>query len=315
MKVLVTGGNGYVGSVLVPKMSDLGIDLINIDAQWFGNFLPSQFNKITQVKSLNEIELSDLNEVEHVIHLANVANDPSVDLNPAFSWEINTLHLTELLEKCKKMKKLKSFVYASSGSVYGVSEAEKVTEGVPLIPISTYNKTKQVAERICLSYKEDFQVHIIRPATVCGLSPRMRFDVVVNMFVLQAFQNGKITILGGDQIRPNIHIQDMADVYLHFLKNYSLPSGAYNAGFENLKVTEIAELVSKISKTDYETLPSNDPRSYRIDSTKLTETGFNPKYGVKSAIQEIYDALKSGAASDNPRFHTVKWMIENKIGV
>ena len=104
MKVLITGGNGYVGSVLVPKLSDLGIDLINIDAQWFGNFLPSHFNKITHVKSLNEIALSDLNEVEHVIHLANVANDPSVDLNPAFSWEINTLYLTELLEKCKKVK-------------------------------------------------------------------------------------------------------------------------------------------------------------------------------------------------------------------
>lgn len=315
MRVLITGGNGYVGSVLLPKLADSDIDLINIDAQWFGNFLPSQFNKITHVKSLNEIQSSDLNEVEHVIHLANVANDPSVDLNPAFSWEINTLHLTELLEKCKEMKKLNSFIYASSGSVYGISEAEKVTENVPLIPISTYNKTKQVAERICLSYKDDFQVHIIRPATVCGLSPRMRFDVVVNMFVLQAFQKGKITILGGDQIRPNIHIQDMAEVYLHFLQNYSLPSGAYNAGFENLKVTEIAEMVSRISKTDYEILPSNDPRSYRIDSTKLTSTGFKPKLGVRDAIQQIYDALSSGATSDDPRFHTVKWMIENKIGV
>lgn len=315
MKVLVTGGNGYVGSVLVPTLADLDIDLINIDAQWFGNFLPLYFNKITHVKSLNEIKSSDLNEVEHVIHLANVANDQSVDLNPAFSWEINTLHLTELLEKCRVTKRLKSFIYASSGSVYGVSEAEKVTEDVPLIPISTYNKTKQVAERICLSYKEDFQVHIIRPATVCGLSPRMRFDVVVNMFVLQAFQKEKITILGGDQIRPNIHIQDMSEVYLHFLKNSSLPSGAYNAGFENLKVTEIAEMVSKISKTEYEILPSNDTRSYRIDSTKLTNSGFTPKSGVNDAIQEIYNALQSGATSDDPRFHTVKWMIENKIGV
>ena len=315
MKVLITGGNGYVGSVLLPKLANLDINLINIDAQWFGNFLPSKINEITQVKSLSEIESSDLNEVEHVIHLANVANDPSVDLNPAFSWEINTLHLTELLEKCKKTENLKSFIYASSGSVYGISEAEKVTEDLPLIPISTYNKTKQVAERICLSYRDSFQIHIIRPATVCGLSPRMRFDVVVNMFVLQAFQKGKITILGGDQIRPNIHIQDMAEVYLHFLKNYSLPSGAYNAGFENLKVTDIAEMVSKISNTDYEILPSNDPRSYRIDSTKLMNTGFKPKMGVADAIQEIYNSLKSGSTSDDPRFHNVKWMIQNKIGV
>jgi nucleoside-diphosphate-sugar epimerase len=143
----------------------------------------------------------------------------------------------------------------------------------------------------------------------------MRFDVVVNMFVLQAFQKGKITILGGDQIRPNIHIQDMAEVYLHFLNNHSLPSGTYNAGFENLKVTDIAEMVSNFSNTNYEVLPSNDPRSYRIDSTKLINTGFKPKLGVKDAIQEIYDALKSGTTSDNPRFHTVKWMIDSKIGV
>jgi nucleoside-diphosphate-sugar epimerase len=135
------------------------------------------------------------------------------------------------------------------------------------------------------------------------------------MFVLQAFQNGKITILGGDQIRPNIHIQDMADVYIHFIKNYLLPSGAYNAGFENLKLTEIAEKVLKVSKAESEILPSNDPRSYRIDSTKLMNTNFAPRYGVEYAIQEIYDALQAGSISDDPRFHTVKWMIANKIGV
>ena len=315
MKVLITGGNGYVGSVLLPKLSELEMELINIDAQWFGNFLPQKFDGITHVKRIEAISAIDLRQIDHIIHLANVANDPSVDLNPAFSWEINTLHLTELLEKCKTLKSLKSFIYASSGSVYGVSEAEKVTEDIPLVPISTYNKTKQVAERICLSYKNYFNVHIIRPATVCGISPRMRFDVVVNMFVLQAFQNGKITILGGDQVRPNIHIQDMAAVYIHFLRNYTLPSGFYNAGFENLAVNKVAKMVSEISSSKFENLASNDPRSYRLDSTKLLSTGFIPKFKVHDAITEIHTALKNKVLKDDPRFHTVKWMISNKIGV
>ena len=121
MKVLITGGNGYVGSVLLPKLSELEMELINIDAQWFGNFLPQKFDGITHVKRIEAISAIDLRQIDHIIHLANVANDPSVDLNPAFSWEINTLHLTELLEKCKTLKSLKSFIYASSGSVYGVS--------------------------------------------------------------------------------------------------------------------------------------------------------------------------------------------------
>lgn len=314
MKVLITGGNGYVGSILIPKLKEGGFELINIDAQWFGNFLPESFNNVTWVKNINEIKNQDLDQVEHVIHLANVANDPSVDLNPVFSWEVNTLHLTELLERCKSIKNLKSFIYASSGSVYGISEAEHVTEEITLVPISTYNKTKQVAERICLSYKENFNVHIIRPATVCGLSPRMRFDVVVNMFVLQAYEKSEITILGGDQIRPNIHIQDMAAVYLHFLKNFDLPSGFYNAGFENLKVIEIAELVSRVTGSNLKTLLSNDPRSYRIDSSKLINTGFEPKFKVIDAVEEIYQGLKSGRVKDDPRFHTVKWMISQKIG-
>ena len=315
MNLLITGGNGYVGSVLLPKFAALDFNILNIDSQWFGNFLPKSFDKITRVKSINDINEKDLQQIDHVIHLANVANDPSVDLNPAFSWEVNTLYLAELLEKCKKINSLKSFIYASSGSVYGVSSLDKVTEDIPLIPISTYNKTKQVAERICMSYKDYFNVHVIRPATVCGISPRMRFDVVVNMLVLQAYQTGKLTILGGDQIRPNIHIQDMVSVYTHFILNPNLPSGFYNAGFENLTVRKIGEMVSHTTNSTYETLDSNDPRSYRIDSTKLLSTGFIPKFKVEDAINEVYSALQNKTIIDNPRFHTVKWMLSRKIGV
>lgn len=315
MKVLITGGNGYVGSMLLPQLDNLGVDLINIDAQWFGNFLPEKFDKITRVKHVEDITKNDLNNVEHVIHLANVANDPSVDLNPAFSWEVNNLHLTGLLELCKLHSNIKSFIYASSGSVYGVSDAEKVTEEIPLLPISTYNKTKQVAERICLSYVDYFNIHVIRPATVCGLSPRMRFDVVVNMFVLQAFLNSKINVLGGEQVRPNIHINDMVSVYLHFLENFNLPSGFYNAGFENLTVNEIANRVQRVTQCEFQSLPSNDPRSYRIDSSKLLNTGFTPSYKVDDAIKEVFSALNTKTINDDPRFHTVKWMLQKKIGV
>ena len=315
MKVLVTGGNGYVGSVLLPRLIENEISVRNIDAQWFGNFLPDAFNQLTQIKTIDQIDENDLKDVDHVIHLANVANDPSVELNPSFSWEINTLDLAKLLDTCKTKSRIKSFIYASSGSVYGFSDAEKVTEEVPLIPISAYNKTKQIAERVCLSYKDYFNVHIVRPATVCGISPRMRFDVVVNMFVLQAYSNSKITILGGEQIRPNIHISDMATVYLHFLKNYHLPSGFFNAGFENLSITQIAERIQRISKCEFEVLSSNDPRSYRLDSTKLLQTGFKPNFSVDDAIEEVFLALKDNKIKNDPRFHTVSWMKSAKIGI
>lgn len=213
--------------------------------------------------------------MDSVIHLANIANDPGVELNPTMSWEVNVLHMTQLLELCKYVG-IKNFIYASSGSVYGVKSEPKVTEELSLVPISTYNKTKMAAERVTLSYKDYFRVICVRPATVCGLSPRMRFDVVVNMFVHQAFMNRRITVLGGDQIRPNIHIDDLCKVYLHFLQNDSIQSGFYNAGFENISVLSIAEQINANYGSEIEVLPSNDPRSYRQDSTKLLSTGFAP---------------------------------------
>ena len=217
MRILVTGGCGYVGSVLVPQLLSDGHNVLVVDDQWFGNFLPSHPELAIRKKSINQIDDADLNGIEAVIHLANVANDPSVELNPTFSWEVNVLHTTQFLELCKRAKSVKKFMFASSGSVYGVKSEPNVTEELSLVPISAYNKTKMSAERVCLSYAEHFDVICVRPATVCGVSPRMRFDVVVNMFVLQAFTKSKITVLGGEQVRPNIHIDDMAYVYTHFL--------------------------------------------------------------------------------------------------
>ena len=244
-----------------------------------------------------------------------MANDPSVELNPTFSWEVNVLHTTQFLELCKRAKSVKKFMFASSGSVYGVKSEPNVTEELSLVPISAYNKTKMSAERVCLSYAEYFDVICVRPATVCGVSPRMRFDVVVNMFVLQAFTKSKITVLGGEQVRPNIHIDDMACVYTHFLGKNGLGSGIYNAGFENISVMDIAKMVQEVFKVEIEVKPSNDPRSYRQDSTKLLETGFVRKKSVSDAISEIATKLKNGDIKDDDRWHTVKWMTSQKIGL
>jgi len=315
MRILVTGGCGYVGSVLVPQLLSDGHNVLVVDDQWFGNFLPSHPELAIRKKSINQIDGADLNGIESVIHLANVANDPSVELNPIFSWEVNVLHTTQFLESCKRAKSVKKFMFASSGSVYGVKSEPNVTEELSLVPISAYNKTKMSAERVCLSYTEYFDVICVRPATVCGVSPRMRFDVVVNMFVLQAFTKSKITVLGGEQVRPNIHIDDMAYVYTHFLGKNRLGSGTYNAGFENISVMDIAKMVQEVFKVKIEVKPSNDPRSYRQDSTKLLETGFVRKKSVSDAISEIATKLKNGEIKDDERWHTVKWMTSEKIGL
>ncbi len=314
MKILVTGGCGYVGSVLIPRLAAQGHEITVVDAQWFGNFLPEFKNVSMLKKHFSKITIEELIGVESVIHLANVANDPSVELNPVLSWEVNVLHTTQLLNLCKKVKSIKSFMYASSGSVYGVKDEDRVTEELDLIPISAYNKTKMSAERVCLSFTENFSVYCIRPATVCGVSPRMRFDVVVNMFVMHAFRDKKITVFGGDQVRPNIHIQDMSRAYEHFLMNPQLESGCYNAGFENMSVMSIAESVASKFGVEISVKPSNDPRSYRQDSSKLLSTGYKQTKTVSDAIDEIAEKLLSGEIKDDDRWYTVKWMSANNIG-
>ena len=314
MKILVTGGCGYVGSVLVPKLLGEGHDVLVIDDQWFGNFIPSHPMLKIMKKTIENINEGDLRGIQVVMHLANVANDPSVEINPTFSWEVNVLHTTQFLELCRRSGSVKKFMYASSGSVYGVKSEPNVTEDLALVPISAYNKTKMSAERVCLSYSYDFEIFCIRPATVCGVSPRMRFDVVVNMFVMQAFLKNQITVLGGDQVRPNIHIEDMAAVYIHFLNSNGLNSGTYNAGFENISVMDIAKMVQDRFKVGIEVKPSNDPRSYRQDSTKLVKTGFEAKKSVSDAIDEIATKLQSGELKDNDRWHTVRWMTSQNIG-
>ena len=194
MKILVTGGNGYKGSVLVPKLLANGHEVTSIDNNWFGSYLKPQKNLKIIKSDIRDLKYEVFEGIETIIHLANIANDPLVELQPQLSWEVNVLASQQLAEKASKMG-VKNFIFASSGSVYGISEKEKVTEENELLPISEYNKTKMVAERIFLSYREDMNIFCIRPATVCGVSPRMRLDVSVNILTYSALSKGVITVL------------------------------------------------------------------------------------------------------------------------
>ncbi len=312
MKILITGGCGYKGSVLIPLLLSLGHEVISVDSKWFGDYLPRHQNLSNLEIDIRDTENIPLNGVEVIIHLANIANDPAVELNPTLSWEVNVLSGQQLADKAIR-EGVKQFIFASSGSVYGIKEEEKVTEDLSLVPISVYNKTKMVAERVFLSYSKDMQVHCIRPATVCGVSPRMRLDVSVNMLTYQALKNKKITVFGGNQTRPNIHIKDMANVYLHFLKNPHIQSGCYNAGFENISILEIAKRIQKRLETEIIITESNDPRSYRQDSTKLIDTGFIQKFGVNDAIEDIIDAFNNNNLPERDNCYTVKWMKNLKL--
>jgi len=312
MKIFITGGCGYIGSVLTQKLLDNGYEVTVLDIQWFGNYL-KKHKKLKIIKDdIRNIRNYSLKNYNTVIHLANIANDPGVELNQTLSWEVNVLATHMLIEKAVQ-DKVKHFIFSSSGSVYGIKKEKKVTEDLELIPISAYNKTKMIAEKIVENNNKYIKTHIIRPATVCGVSPRMRLDVSVNMFTYQALCNNKMTVFGGKQVRPNIHIKDIVNVFFHFLNKPNLPSGPYNAGFENIKILEIAKKINEITGAKISILKSNDQRSYRQDSTKLINTSFKNKFSVLDGINEVQEWYKYITKKDIDKFYTVKWM--KKLGL
>jgi nucleoside-diphosphate-sugar epimerase len=311
MNIFVTGACGYKGTVLVPKLLDEGHKVTAFDIMWFGNNLDEHHNLDVIKGDIRKINQFNLDGFDVVIHLSSVANDPCGDLNPKLTWETSCLATMLLAEKASKSN-VKQFIYASSGSVYGVKDEDEVTEDLELDPISEYNKTKMVSEKVLLSYKDKMNIQIIRPATVCGFSERMRLDVAVNLLTMQALTKGKITVLGGDQTRPNIHIDDITNVYIHFLKNPEV-TGIYNAGFENISILDIANMVSHKTNAEIEVKPSNDPRSYRINSDKLLKTGFKPIKNVENAIQEMIDLYRNGTLKDLEENYNLKWMEKNKL--
>lgn len=311
MNIFVTGACGYKGTVLIPKLLNEGHKVTAFDIMWFGNSLSDHNNLNVVEGDVRKINEFDLTGFDVVIHLSSVANDPCGDLNPKLTWEVSCLATMLLAENASKSN-VKQFIYASSGSVYGVKDEDEVTEDLDLDPISEYNKTKMVSEKVLLSYKDKMNIQIIRPATVCGYSDRMRLDVAVNLLTMQALTKGQITVLGGDQTRPNIHIEDITDVYMHFIDNPE-HQGVYNAGFENISILDIANMVSLKTNAKIEVKPSNDPRSYRINSDKLLQTGFKPSKTVEDAIQEMIDFYRNGKLEDLEENYNLKWMERHKL--
>ena len=284
MKIIILGGSGYIGSVLIKNLLANKHKIKIIDTFWFGKNFENHKNLKIIKKDIRNLKKNDFIGYDTIIHLANIANDPSVELNPQLSWDVNVLGSIKICELAKATK-IKKIIFSSSGSVYGISNKKNVTEETELHPLSVYNKTKMTAERIFLSYSDDIKIIIIRPATVCGNSKRLRLDVSVNMLTYQAWKNKIITVMGGNQIRPNIHINDLCRIFSFFLNRNM--SGIYNAGFENLSILNIAQKIKKKTGCRIKIIKSNDPRSYRLNSNKIIRAGYKKILNVNYAIDEL----------------------------
>ena len=325
MKVLVTGAAGYVGCALIPKLLAAGHQVVAYDIMYYGD------QGLVPAKGL-EIVKADLRDLktfaervagcEAVIHLACISNDPSFELDPALGKSIN-LDGFEPMVVASKMAGVKRFIYASSSSVYGVSEAAEVNEDHPLKPLTDYSRFKMMCEEILMRHRSpDWAVVTIRPATVCGYSTRTRLDLAVNILTNLAVNTGKITVFGGSQKRPNIHIDDISDLYVELLKlpAAKINGGIWNAGYENHTVADLAKMVKAVVEREFPgrppieivTSPTDDLRSYHVSSGKITrDLGFKPKRSVEDAIKDLCLAFKTGklpGSLTDPRYFNVKVM-------
>ena len=307
MKILVTGGCGYVGTVLITKLLKLNYKVISIDTKWFGDYLPKNKNLTNLKLDIKNINQNHLKNVNTIIHLASIANDPMSEIDKNLSWEVSCLGTFNLLINAAKSG-VKKIIYASSSSVYGLKKEKNVTEKLSLKPISLYNSVKMITERIVMSFGEYLNYIIIIPATVCGYSPRMRYDLTVNALTFTALREKKIIIEGGKQIRPNIHIDDLTDLYIFLIKNKKIKNQIYNAGFENLSVEKIANVIKKKIKSKLIYKKKIDRRSYRINSDKFLKSGFKPKKNINIAIEELISLYKKKKLRNYPNFFSVKWL-------
>jgi len=310
-KILITGGGGYIGTNLVKHLVKKKYHVKVIDTFWFGKYLKKK-NYLTIIKKdIRNIKYSDIGNVDCIIHLASIANDPAGDLDPSLTWDVNVLATYRIIDLAIKQR-VKKFIFASSGSVYGIKKEKKVTEELNLEPVSEYNKSKMIAERILLSYKKNIDLIILRPATVCGYSPSMRLDVAVNALTFNALKNKKIKVFGGKQIRPNLHMSDMIEVYEFFInqnlkKNRTNDQIIYNVGFDNLSIINIAKTVKKTIKIKSEIFvrPSNDPRSYRQNSDRLLKLGFKKRKIINDAIKEIEEKFNNKKIKKNKKYFRI----------
>ena len=317
-KIFITGGAGYVGSVLTPYLVSKGYQVTVFDLMLYGQTLEKNINlKIVKgdIRNTRLLEES-IKGNDIVLHLACISNDPSFELNPTLGKQINLDAFTPLVQISKNLG-IKKFIYASSSSVYGIKKDKNVNENMPLKPLTDYSKFKADCEKILLQYKSDgFTVVILRPATICGYSPRQRLDLVVNILTNLAYHNREITIFGGDQLRPNIHIQDMVRAYELFInmENEKINGKIFNIGFENLTVNQLASEVQKVIGPDVKIkkLPTNDNRSYHISSKKIQdELGFVTNFSILNAIEDLKHAFEKKLLSDcliNENYFNIKKM-------
>jgi nucleoside-diphosphate-sugar epimerase len=298
MNFLITGGCGYIGSRITENLLQQKHRVVVFDSMWFGNSLKKNINLKVVKGDIRNFSSLKIKNIDTIIHLANVANDPAVELNTNLSWEVNVLASKIIAEHAIK-NEVKKLIFFSSGSVYGLKKERNVTEDLKLNPISVYNKTKMIAERVFLSYKSKLHIICLRPATVCGISKRLRLDLTVNKLTFDAFYKKKIIIDGGKQVRPNIHIEDVVRVVDYFaLENKKFKHNIYNIGFENLSILKIAKKIKKKLKAKLLISKSKDIRSYRQDSSRLLQTGFRPKYDVDYAIDQLIDEFKKKKIND-----------------
>jgi nucleoside-diphosphate-sugar epimerase len=297
MHILIIGGAGYIGTNLCNYLSNKKFHITCLDTFWFGNFLNKRVKKIKA--DIRNFDFNKLGKFDCVINLAYLSNDPLCEVDARHTWESGPLSVYKILEFCKK-KKIKKFIFASSGSIYGLKKEKNVTEKLGLDPLTDYNKSKMICEKVVESYDKTLDTIIVRPATVCGASPRLRLDVVLNLFCYQAYFKKKISILGGKQTRPLVNIKDMIRSYEFFIKKNL--KGCFNLGFENKTVEQIAKDVSKIIPCNISVLKSNDNRSYRINSDKILKAGFKPEFDSMDAIYELKNIF-----DNNFKPSTVNW--------
>jgi len=324
--VVIFGGAGYCGSILVPQLLDEGYNVTVFDIMWYGNdFLPKSNPNLTLIKG----DVRDTPKVAEalvgqdiVLHLACISNDASFDLDEALSTTVNLDSFEPLVIEAKKAG-VKRFVFASSSSVYGVSEQPDVTEDHPLLPVSLYNKFKGMCEPLLVKHTdENFVGTIFRPATVCGYGPRQRLDVSVNILTNHALNKGKITVFGGEQLRPNLHIQDYCDAckLLMTAPDEKVAGERFNVGFQNMSIMEIAETVKKVVEETHPEMgdipivvtESNDKRSYHINSDKIkTQLGFKPQHTVEDAVRDLCKAFADGKlpdSFDDDKYYNIRTM-------
>jgi nucleoside-diphosphate-sugar epimerase len=308
--VMITGGAGYVGAVLTPKLLEMGHKVTVLDLYMYGDGV---LEGARQYDGLREIhgDIRDPKAIEAamegcdtVIHLACISNDPSYDLDPELGKSINYDCFRPMI-KAAKAAGVKRFIYASSSSVYGIKEEPNVHEGLELDPLTDYSKFKALCETVLEEEREPgFTTLTLRPATVCGYSPRLRLDLSVNILTNHAINNGKITVFGGEQLRPNIHIQDMTDLYIKAVEADAseIDGKIWNAGYENHSINKIAEIVRHVigEAVGIEVTPTDDNRSYHVSSEKIkTEFGFSAKHTIEDAVRDIKDAFDKGLVPDS----------------